>query len=317
MDESNCINCSIKSNLPGDVQTVPRAETFALLILLQHAVEGSVLHFYIDHQPLRNNFNKGYNHCKNTINADMYHKIFDEIDSKGLEVTVTWMPSHLDTDPNKVVPGGITSRHIEGNKKADELASEAASDFELPQHIVQPIEHYTELVKKIQLRLADIIMNLPPRAIGERPLKEPRPRLAPLQELFPGSKHEPFVNAINTRIECSRCKASVTIKGGNTAVRDWLATACVAISSAVDKPVPIPYDNMVIGRKAIHGSHKPYIYKGLVYCHTCGRHAGTGRQIQHLSAQCTTITPAGKLLKKAIEEDRLPSRMRCWPCDSI
>ena len=52
---------ALRYNLPGDVQTVPRSEVFALILLLQNVQWDSNTVFYTDHQNLRNNFNKGRN----------------------------------------------------------------------------------------------------------------------------------------------------------------------------------------------------------------------------------------------------------------
>ena len=76
MDGQLQLVAGLKSNLPGDAQTVPRAEIFALILLLQHAQNSSHLIYYTDHQPLRNNYHKGRASCRRTVNADLYEKIF-------------------------------------------------------------------------------------------------------------------------------------------------------------------------------------------------------------------------------------------------
>ena len=74
---------------------------------------------------------------------------------------------------------------------------------------------------------------------------------------------------------------------------------------------------MIIGRHAIHSSHKPYIYRGLVYCNKCGAYSGTGRQVVKLSAPCVEPKRWGKDNKKAIDDGKLPRGLAQWPADQI
>ena len=81
-----------------------------------------------------------------------------------------------------------------------------------------------------------------------------------------------------------RCSSQVTLR--TNLVRPWLATQCTAIGSALDRPVKVTYDNLIIGRQVIHSSHDPYIYRGLIYCNKCGAYSGTGRKIDKLVDPC-------------------------------
>ena len=72
---------------------------------------------------------------------------------------------------------------------------------------------------------------------------------------------------------------------------------------------------MIIGRQAIHSSHKPYIYRGLVYCNKCGAYSGTGRKIDNLVKECSEPTRWGKDNKKFINDGKLPRGLNRWPMD--
>ena len=50
---------ALQCNLPGPVQTVPRAEIYATMLLLTKAKRNSNLEYFTDHQALRNNYNQG------------------------------------------------------------------------------------------------------------------------------------------------------------------------------------------------------------------------------------------------------------------
>ena len=157
---------------------------------------------------------------------------------------------------DKPIPQGIGAFHIAGNKHADELATLAACDVELPMDIVQPIVYHTHLVQSIQLRLAYIIMNLPGR-IGVQLDRIPRPKPTPIQDYFDASEHCPFF--VDARVACLRCRSSVSARDTRL-VKEWLSEPCIAIGSFLEKPMPVPYGTRV-GRSKIDPTHNPYIYK--------------------------------------------------------
>ena len=77
------------------------------------------------------------------------------------------MPSHLDEEgkPTKEIPNGVvvSETDIKGNKQADILAGIAAKRVCVPLNASAPILYYKSLVKRIQNRLAAILINLPYR----------------------------------------------------------------------------------------------------------------------------------------------------------
>ena len=137
--------------------------------------------------------------------------------------------------------------------------------------------------------------------------------LPKFEDLLQSTHHLQIYTDNGSRLQCLRCQASVTVRQG--LVRPWLASPCTAIGTARDKPTPITYDNMIIGRQAIHSSHKPYIYRGLIYCNRCGAYSGTGRKIDKLVDPCQEPKRWGKDNKKAIENGQLPRGLSRWPID--
>ena len=154
LDNQAELELGVHSLLPGDAQKVPRAETYARLALLEHSQWDTQITFITDHINSRNNVNRGEAYCTNSINADLYHEIFNILEVKDIELKVIWIPSHTD-DPKSTreLPPGLTQVDVLGNKKADELARQAANDFELPQHITANITHYSNLVIQIQRKV--------------------------------------------------------------------------------------------------------------------------------------------------------------------
>ena len=91
----------LKSNLRGDIQTVHRGEAAVALVLLGHLQNGSVVNYYGDNETCEDTFNKGCEHCRTTLNADIFQDIFCSINSKGISFSPHWMPSHLLEDPER------------------------------------------------------------------------------------------------------------------------------------------------------------------------------------------------------------------------
>ena len=154
---------SANFNLPGKIQTVARAELFVLVYLMRIAQRSSCIHFVTDNLKNSETFNKGPEHADNTINRDLFSEIFKLVSGKSISLTVSWMPSHQDKKDPSEWPSFLTQNMVKANKAADEEAEKAAIRHEVPINVSTPIKFYNGLVKKIQLRLASIILALPAR----------------------------------------------------------------------------------------------------------------------------------------------------------
>ena len=73
MDSHRQLVFGLKSNLPGEAQTVPRAELFALVILLQQVEPGSELVYYTDHKNLAKYYPLGKQYCIKSLNLSLIH----------------------------------------------------------------------------------------------------------------------------------------------------------------------------------------------------------------------------------------------------
>ena len=204
----------------------------------------------------------------------------------------------------------VTPGDIIGNSLADELANKAALNAKLPLDISQNIVYYTSLVEKIQNRWAVIIQNLPPRE-GERFNRPPPPPIPSLESYFWQSRHLPYISDCGNRLKCLRCKALVTIKGGDPF--SFLDSKCLAIGSNLDRRTPVPFEQLQVGTQFVHHTHKVYTLKGLLYCNRCGSHAGTGRKISNLVDACKKGKWGAGVLKD-IDQDILPRGLKHWPC---
>ncbi len=150
-------------NLPGQVQTVPRGELYALVTLIDFVQPGSTIDYVTDNKGLYDTYQRGPQYALRTTNCDLYKEVYDVMYKKALLVEVRWVPSHLLQQPQKGVYNCMSNLDIQGNAQADELAGQAARKFTVPLNVSSKYLYYINLTKRIQLRLATILTNLPDR----------------------------------------------------------------------------------------------------------------------------------------------------------
>lgn len=246
---------------------------------------------------------RGHNH-------DLYDIIFDSVDKTNVKLEVKWMPSHLDTEPDKARPNWVQDKHIAGNCRADELATDAAKICQLDTNAVTKVIKYTHLAKKIQLRLATIICNLQYRrkVQDDKSIKVPKPTI---EQMLTVSKH--FVNLDRGQYRCALCKASVGAK--DPTLPDFLLADCLHTKAGnINQPsrIRIP---MRIGKGVTHVTHNLYNYKGIIYCQTCGYTAS--QKLRGLALECTRVRTAhGKIVIDRISKDKFPPGVDRWPDDA-
>ena len=90
-------------------------------------------------------------------------------------------------------------------------------------------------------------------------------------------------------------------------VRSWLLRTCRELHSHNDRPIPIPYEDIHMGNRTTHVSHKLMRYRGFVYCSKCG--ARSQLKLVGLSQACAPSPDPnshGRRTLRAISEGRLP-----------
>ena len=105
LDDSHQFHFGIKYPLPGEVQTVPRAELSAMVTLVEIAEVDSIIIYVGDNPPAIKLYNKGEAICKRSTNADLYNKLFHHIKSRRIDFSTYWIPSHLDNPEAKTKKG--------------------------------------------------------------------------------------------------------------------------------------------------------------------------------------------------------------------
>ena len=123
-------------SLPGIVQTVARAELFALVFLISQADPLTEVTFVTDNKGVNDMYNQGPKACKRSANCDLYKQLFQKVYDKAIRLQVRWMPSHLECTESGVRPLGVSLLDVQGNEHADALASDAAKKaYMYPQSI--------------------------------------------------------------------------------------------------------------------------------------------------------------------------------------
>jgi len=275
--------------LPGEIQTVARAELSALSTVVEHAQPGALIRFVSDNKNNVKFFNKGKDRALGSSNQDMFASIFRNIEDKGLVVRVVWIPSHTDKT-HKELPDYITQVDVQGNKEADVLADTAAHYANLPLNETRPVLRAINRIKVIQRRLAAIVCSLPKR-VKEKRVKPAKLAQPSLEACIAASRHT--VVATCQRVTCLECRNHVPLVGA----REWLKTCCIPFTRTLQLPVQV-------GHLSTHVSHNlgVHSYQGITtfICTSCGNRGST-HHLAKLARECTHVkTTAGKNNIKAL-----------------
>ncbi len=299
----------VHCNLPGEVQTVPRGEIYALYLLLVLASPLSTLDYVTDNLPLYDMWVKGPKHSRTTNNCDLYNAIYQIAYDKAINFTVRWVPSHLLENPTKGVFTGCSLLDILGNDQADKLADIAARQACVSLDVSAPILYYISLAKRIQNRLATILINLPDRPKHERERKHQKP-VASFKEMLSSTSHILFES--EGRHKCARCLCSFNAK--DPAIKHWLQSQCIAQGSNIDRPIKLLFSHVHIGNQCAHVSHDLYIFCGLIYCNRCGVRSGR-LGFKLLAKQCGPPSEYGLQSLNALKQRKKPPNLLHWPSD--
>ena len=216
------------------------------------------------------------------------------------------MPSHT-KDNQKKWCEGVSAFDVEASDMADKYAGETAQKYELPNPVTCGPIYYFNLIKKIQKRLATILINLPDRTIDkeEKLEKTPKPTV---QHLLLNTQHT--VCTDGTRVSCSVCLSSYKVS--DSACKDWLSSQCVSIRSSHGGHTKIDDTASIhIGNKTIHVSHNLFKYRGLIYCLKCGA-LGT-MQVRYLARPCQPPTATGAKNIEYLLAGKKPASISSWP----
>ncbi len=253
-----------RSPLPGKIQTVPRSEVAAVLVLAMHLEYDSVVS---DNLVFVDAFKKGYDFCRKILNSDIYIELFRQLRDRRVCMSVYWIPSHLD-DPDKAakveIPSWVTKHHVIGNGHADRLVRASSKDYDLDIDVAKPVLDHLKLVGRIQRRIAAVVCEMP-----HRPRTKSRKDTTPvsrvsLQQLIDNTNHS--FGEVNFFYKCMACLHSCSVS--SPALRQFLQQECVSckISDAGFKV----HGQVSINGVPTHPSHALMCIGGCFCCSKCG-----------------------------------------------
>ena len=304
-----------RTPVPGSVQTVPRAELFAVLVIVTN-VGGGATTVFTDSQTNANLFARGRQSCSSSENADLWLAIFQLVDSKGIQLDLVWIKGHAD-QIEVFLRYQVSPKHLLGNLIADTFANMAADECQVLYEDSIAVQWHFALVRKIQLRAVRILSTVLEARLpftSEQP-KLSTPRALSLDARVIQSQHS-FAKYGRT-LQCIKCLQFSPLNA--CAKARWLASACVPDMQVLNtlcigaiKPSNIPSGKRVsVGRSVLHPSHKLAVFRGLFFCADCGYVASA--KAQKLVGECTDRGPAAVRRVIRIRQGLLPSGMTQWP----
>jgi len=245
--------------LPGQQQTVPRAELYALLLSVLHVEVDGVIDFFTDSLITANTFNKCPDRAKFANDADLWCQLFQHISIKNLLVRMYWMPSHTDTNlaKKKKAPPWMQEWHVKGNNAADNCANDGAAFHAIPEDKAKPVLDKLKNLMLVQSRIIHAIKMYPQRKCNKKPLLEQPTRLQKVEEAVWQSKQSLVLEG--SRVCCIKCHASVPIKASHAF--DFIGSSCLTEEK---------YMSFALGNLHTHPSHHVVLYGGVLLCRQCG-----------------------------------------------
>ena len=98
-----------------------------------------------------------HNRCARGDLADFWIPLWYQVKHRNLQVTSSWVRSHVERKPADIIKFSFTIHDIVGNSYADTLAERGADLAELPAEVVKPHQAFVTLVTRIQERLIAIL----------------------------------------------------------------------------------------------------------------------------------------------------------------
>ena len=312
----------LMSCLPGEVQTIPRGELFAICFAVCKVKSGPLV-IVSDSLVNVDLFRGSRTNALNSTNADLFKQMYDHIDKfEALTVEVIWVPSHLDIakKSNKMrdkLPFGFIAEYGWGNALADFLAERAAARCQLDVNIARSVRYQHSLVRRIQSRFVTILQNMPPRKKVITSVVEavkPDVPAFDIKSAIACSSHSIVSAADGTTLSCRGCGARVSTLAG--LCKDWLATSCAApfnISNVLRYQQKQLGNSIQVGSSMTHPSHRIRIFRGLLFCKVCGARGPS--KLVNLSEPCVAARAGsyGRANLNAIKQGKKPQGLVAWP----
>jgi hypothetical protein len=289
------------------VQTVPRAELFAIATVIQHVTHGDI-HIISDSKINVDLYKKPRAQSLASSNADLWIEIFEHIDRKQLTVTMFWMQAHLD---KKHAKHDFPPLFFALNHLADGFAEMAASAAELPKHMTSTIQYHAAITKHVQRRFVRILMSLCHSSQARNKKVTIMKASAPtIEEAASMSQHT--LKPTHAGWMCLYCNGYCS--RASSAARQWLESSC--------NPLPFDDTNDVVRipswhpiqkcNSTVHHTHHMCSFKNVVFCEVCGFYSSI--RLVKLAAECTGHTTISSArARDRLRAGLLPQGLKHWP----
>ena len=304
--------------LTGSVHTVPRAELFAILLVVMHVGSGEVC-VVTDSKINVDVFSLGEEKCTAAANADLWKKIFAKLNIGSISLQLQWSKGHAD-DIETYTKYQVTPRNLLGNLVADALAEKGAKLGEVALQDAMNLKWHYSITKQIQSRAIVIFSSVLERAssLAKMPSAHRTPSVTS-KGLMLSTRHK--VTVSTGVLHCHAClQQSTPCEKGR---RDFLRSECrpdkhmlQAMVVGSTKPTALPPGRSVrIGHQPLDSSHTLKVYKGLIFCTNCGYNASA--KAQKLAHACQ-VRDKQEAMKRVIRllQGKLPSGLSSWPNES-
>ena len=303
--------------MEGSIHTVPRAELYAIMLVVIHAIGAIVV--VTDSLVNVDIFLAGRAKCFQASNADLWKRIFARIDAGEVTLELQWSKGHAD-DLDTYVRYKVTPLNMFGNICADRLANIAAESAQVSMQDAMNLKWHYSIVKQIQARAVVILASACEKdsTLAKMP---PRVKLPAITSTGYALATQHRVTMISATLHCQDCllHSSACEKGR----KEFLATPCNPNTQMLrtmivgsTKPTVVPVGQRIqVGRMPLDSSHKLKVYKGLFFCAHCGYHASEKAQMLSKPCQPKNMQEAIRRVLR-LHSGKLPSGMRHWPNES-
>ena len=303
--------------LPGAAQSVPRAELYAILVIIERAAPGAFV-IRTDSKVNVQLFQRGKEATFASVNSDLWSRLWAVLDRGEVSCTLIWVKGHAD-DLDTFIKFNVTTHDLYGNVLADALAGRAAKECQVSLQDSITLKWHYSVVRKVQARAVVLLtLVMQQRAAATLLPKCARPKRISVTGCTLATSHT--IALFGRTFHCLKCQSHspADVDG----IKRWLAAPCNpnmsllrSLTFGTTKPTAVLADVVVhVGRQTLHSSHKLHVYKGLYFCGACGYHASA--KAQKLTKQCELISEEGIARVLRLRQGRLPSGLKCWPNES-
>ena len=272
--------------LPGEIQSVGRAELYAAIRLLETTAGQLVL--WTDYKSLVDGFARGRRYTLGCSRmADLWARLWEAVDARpgGAEhVQIKKIKAHQSLASVRAGAADCSMQQWLGNRQADILARRGADEHKLPDEVVSRVELHTRMATLFLRRMIIVMQHV----LEKRPEAVSRPRKGAEKPSWE-AKRRRLTTALSTS---GHALSRRTLASGRSM---WFCARCFACRPVGpgllcwlrNRPCVPAADGMEVAAcPRAHFSHHLEFWGEVVICRECGCYSGPGTRIQDLRWPC-------------------------------